>query len=133
MKDLIETAIDSGNLKNFINALHEAGLVDTLSREGPFTIFAPIDDAFSKLPSGSLEDLLKDKERLTEFLTYHVVDNKVMSDEVAKKKNIKTVNGKKILVKCSSGTRINKANILKPDIECLNGVIHVIDEVLIPD
>jgi len=133
MKDLIETAIDAGNFKTLINAIYESGLADTLSREGPFTIFAPTDDAFSKLPSGSLEKFLKDKERLTEILTYHVIDNKVMSDEVGKNKNIKTVNGKKIIIKNSSCIKIDKANIIKPDIECLNGVIHVIDEVLIPD
>ena len=133
MKDLVETAIDAGNFKTLINALYEAGLADTLSREGPFTIFAPTDKAFSKLPSSTLDSLLKDKERLTEILTYHMIDNKVMSDEVVKNKNIKTVNGKEIIIKISKGFKIDKANVIKPDIECLNGVIHVIDEVLIPN
>lgn len=132
MKDLIKTAINEGNFKTLINALYESGLADTLSREGPFTIFAPTDDAFSKLPSGSLEKLLKDKEKLTEILTYHIIDNKIMSDKVGKNKIIKTVNGKEIIIKDSSNIKIDKANIIKPDIECLNGVIHVIDKVLIP-
>ena len=133
MKNLVETAIDSGNFKTLLKAVYEAGLADTLSREGPFTLFAPTDDAFSKISSRDLDKILQDKERLTEILTYHVIDNKVMSDEVSNSKNIKTVNGKEILINNSSGIKIDNAHIIKSDIECLNGVIHVIDEVLIPD
>jgi uncharacterized surface protein with fasciclin (FAS1) repeats len=133
MKDLIATAINAGNFKTLINALYEAGLADTLSSEGPFTIFAPTDKAFSKLPSGRLDKLLNDKERLTEILTYHVIDKKIMSVEVRKNKNIKTVNGKNLLIKKYKGIKIDNANIIKLDIECLNGVIHIIDEVLMPE
>jgi len=133
MKNLVETAIDSGNFKTLLKAVYEAGLADTLSREGPFTLFAPTDDAFSKISSGDLDKILQDKERLTEILTYHVIDNKVMSDEVGNSKNIKTVNGKEILINNSRGIKIDNAHVIKSDIECENGVIHVIDEVLIPD
>ena len=133
MKNLVETAIDAGDFRTLVKAVQEAGLVDTLSMEGPFTVFAPTDEAFAKLESGTLENILNDKERLTEILTYHVVPDKVMSNEVGKIKNAKTVNGKEVSVDISEGVKINNAKVIKPDIECSNGVIHVIDEVLIPD
>lgn len=133
MKNLVETAIAVGNFKVLINALQEAGLIDTLSREGPFTIFAPTDEAFSQLSSKSLEHFLKNIERLTEILTYHIIANKIMSKEVLKIKNAKTFNGKEISIGITRGFKIDKANVIKTDIECSNGVIHVIDKVLIPD
>jgi uncharacterized surface protein with fasciclin (FAS1) repeats len=133
MKNLIETAIAVGNFKMLMNALQEAGLVDALSNEGPFTIFAPNDEAFSKLPSGALEKFIKNIERLTEILTYHILENKVMSKQVIKIKNAKTFNGKELSIKTSRGLKIDNANVIRTDIECSNGVIHVIDEVLIPD
>jgi len=132
MKNLVETAIEAGNFKTLVKAVQEAGLVDTLSNEGPFTIFAPTDEAFAKLPSGTLEQLLHDKEKLTEILTYHVIENKVMSNEVINIKNAKTVNGKDVSIDASQGVKIDTANVINPDIECSNGVIHVIDEVLLP-
>lgn len=133
MKNLVETAIEAGNFKTLIKAVQEAGLVDTLSSDGPFTIFAPTDDAFSKLPTGTIDNLLKDKEKLTNILTYHVVPDKVMANEVANLNYAKTVNGKEVQIDTSKGVKIDKANVVKSDIECTNGVIHIIDNVLLPD
>jgi uncharacterized surface protein with fasciclin (FAS1) repeats len=132
MKNLVETAIEAGNFKTLVKAVQEAGLVDTLSSEGPYTIFAPTDEAFSKLPAGTIDNLLKDKEKLTEILTYHVVPNKVMSEQVVNINSAKTVNGKDLSIDVSDGVKIDKSNVIKADVECSNGVIHVIDEVLIP-
>ena len=132
MKNLVQTAIEAGNFKTLVKAVQEAGLVDTLSSDGPFTIFAPTDEAFSKLPAGTLENILQDKEMLTNILTYHVVPNKVMASDVINIKNADTVNGKQLSIDTSKGVKIDKANVIKTDIECTNGVIHVIDEVLIP-
>ena len=133
MKNLIETAIEAGNFKTLIKAVQEAGLIDVLSSEGPYTIFAPNDEAFSKIPNGTLENILQDKEKLTNLLTYHVVPNKVTSKQVLKIKNARTVNGKDVSIDTKNGVRIDKATVIKPDIECSNGIIHVIDEVLIPN
>jgi uncharacterized surface protein with fasciclin (FAS1) repeats len=133
MKNLVETAIEAGNFKTLIKVVQETGLVDTLSAEGPFTVFAPTDEAFSKLSDGTIENLLQDKEKLTEILTYHVLPDKVMSEEVVNIKYTKTENGKDLSIDAENGVKIHKATIITPDIECTNGVIHVIDEVLIPD
>jgi uncharacterized surface protein with fasciclin (FAS1) repeats len=133
MKNIVETAIKAGNFKTLINAVQEAGLVDTLSSDGPFTIFAPTDEAFSKLPSRALKEILQDKEKLTNLLTYHVVADKIMSNEVINLNTTKTVNGKDIIIDTSKGVKVNKASIIKTDIKCSNGVIHVIDNVLLPD
>lgn len=132
MKNLVETAIDAGNFKTLIKAVQEAGLVETLQGDGPFTIFAPTDEAFAKLPDGTIEGLLNDKEKLTDILTYHVVPDKVMSDAVVNLQSAKTANGKQITIDSSSGVKIDDANVVQTDIECSNGVIHVIDNVLIP-
>jgi len=133
MKNIIETAIKAGNFKTLVKAVQEAGLVDTLSSDGPFTVFAPTDKAFSKLPAGTLEDILQDKEKLTNILTYHVVSDRIMSDEVINLNTTKTVNGKDLIIDTKKGVKVNKATVIKTDIECSNGVIHVIDNVLIPD
>jgi len=133
MKNLVETAIEAGNFSTLVKAVQEAGLVDTLEGEGPFTVFAPTDEAFSKLPEGTVEKLLSDKEKLIDILTYHVVPDKVMSDAVLGLKTAKTANGKQISIDSTSGVKINNANVVKTDIECSNGVIHVIDDVLIPE
>ena len=133
MKNLVETAIEAGNFKTLIKAVQEADLVDTLSSEGPFTVFAPTDDAFAKLPEGTIESLLKDKEKLTNILTYHVVPDKVMSDDVIKIKNAKTVNGKELTIDSDNVVKIDDATVIKTDIECSNGVIHIIDSVLLPE
>ena len=133
MKNLIQTAIEAGNFKTLITAMQEADLYDTLSGDGPYTVFAPTDEAFSKLPSGALENILHDKERLTEVLTYHVIEKKVKAKEVIILKNAKTINGKEITISSSQDVKINNARIIKKDIECSNGIIHVIDEVLAPN
>jgi len=132
MKDVVETAIDAGNFKTLVKAVQEAGLVETLQGEGPFTIFAPTDEAFEKLPPGTIESLLNDKEKLTEILTYHVVPNKVMSNNVINITSAPTANGKELSINTTNGVKVDNANVVQTDIECSNGVIHVIDTVLIP-
>ena len=133
MKNLVETAVEAGNFKTLVKAVQKAGLVETLEGEGPYTVFAPTDEAFAKLPEGTLEELLNDKDKLTDILTYHVVPNKVMSNSVINLKTAKTANGKNLDINSSNGVKINNANVVKTDIECSNGVIHVIDNVLIPE
>jgi uncharacterized surface protein with fasciclin (FAS1) repeats len=133
MKNLVETAIEAGNFKTLVKAVQEADLVDTLSGEGPFTVFAPTDEAFAKLPKGTIETLLNDKEKLTNVLTYHVVADKVMANDVIKIKNAKTVNGREVGIDSEDGVKIDNATVIKTDIECSNGVIHVIDAVLLPE
>jgi len=132
LKNIVDTAVDAGNFKTLIKAVQEADLVDTLSGEGPFTVFAPTDEAFAKLPEGTIDDLLKNKEKLTDILTYHVVPDKVMSESVLNITKARTANGKEISINTSDGVKIDNANVTKTDIECSNGVIHVIDNVLIP-
>lgn len=133
MKNVVETAIEAGNFKTLVKAVQEAGLVDTLSGDGPYTIFAPTDEAFGKLPEGTIEDLLNNKEKLTEILTYHVVADKVMADSVTSLSSAATVNGKELSIETGDGVKVNNAHVIKTDIECSNGVIHVIDSVLIPE
>jgi transforming growth factor-beta-induced protein len=132
MKNLVQTAIDAGNFKILVKAIQEAGLIDTLSNDGPFTVFAPNDQAFAKLSKKTVENLFSDKEKLTNILTYHVVLNKVMSKQVINIKNTTTVNGKSLCICTKNGVKIDKANVIITDIKCSNGVIHVIDQVLIP-
>lgn len=132
MKNVLDKAIESGQFTVLVDALREAGLDDILSSDGPFTIFAPTDEAFSKLPKKAIENLLHDKERLTEILTYHVIYDTFKYKDVVKMKNAKTVQGTRIIFDISNKTKVNKATIIKSDIECENGVIHIIDEVLIP-
>ena len=132
-KDIVDTAVAAGSFNTLVTAIKAAGLVDTLKGEGPFTVFAPTDDAFAKLPEGTVEALLKDKEKLTAVLTYHVVPGKVMAADVVKISSAKTVQGQEIKVKASgSGVMINDAKVIKTDIETTNGVIHVIDTVILP-
>lgn len=132
MKNLVETAIDAGNFKTLVKAVQEAGLVGTLSGEGPFTVFAPTDEAFEKLPEGTLENLLEDREGLGKILTYHVVKGKVMSDQVVNLNKAETVNGQDVSIDSTDGVKIDNAKVITTDIECSNGVIHVIDTVLLP-
>jgi len=129
--NIVETAINAGNFKTLVAAVQAAGLVDTLSGEGPFTVFAPTDEAFADL-SQSLEDIMANKSLLTKVLTYHVVSGKVMSSELTGKTQVATLEGGELKIDTSSGVRINLANVVTPDIECSNGVIHVIDRVLLP-
>ncbi len=137
MKNIVETAVEAGSFETLVKAVEVAGLVDTLSGKGPFTVFAPTDDAFAMLPAGTVEGLLKDKEKLTSILTYHVVPGKVMSSDVAKLKSAKTVQGQEIKIDAAKwhlhrNVKVNDANVIKTDIECTNGVIHVIDKVILP-
>jgi uncharacterized surface protein with fasciclin (FAS1) repeats len=131
-KDIVDTAVAAGNFKTLAKALEAAGLIETLKGAGPFTVFAPTDEAFAKLPAGTLDALLKDKAKLTAVLTYHVVPGKVMAADVVKLKEAKTVQGQSIKVDTSAGVKVDGANVIKTDIACSNGVIHVIDSVILP-
>ena len=134
MHDIIDTAVASGSFKTLAAALTAANLVDTLKGPGPFTVFAPTDEAFAKLPAGTVDNLLKpeNKEKLAGILTYHVIAGKVMAADV-KTSGVKTVNGKEAAIKVEAGkVTIDAANVVKTDIAASNGVIHVIDTVLIP-
>ncbi len=130
-KDIVETAVAAGSFKTLVTALSAAGLVDTLKGKGPFTVFAPTDEAFAKIPKADLDALLKDKAKLTAVLTYHVVPGKVMAADV-KSGNVKTVQGSYLVVTTASGVKVNESNVVKTDITTDNGVIHVIDTVLMP-
>jgi len=134
-KDIVDTAIAAGSFNTLAKALTAAGLVDTLKGKGPFTVFAPTDDAFAKLPAGTLDDLLKpeNKEKLKGILTYHVASGKVKAAVVTKRKTIKTLNGQQLKITVKDGTvMVDNAKITKADIMCSNGVIHVIDAVVLP-
>jgi len=132
-KDIVDTAVAAGNFKTLVTAVKAAGLVDTLKGEGPFTVFAPTDEAFAKIPEDKLQALLKDKKALTAVLTYHVVSGKVMAADVIKLDSAKTVQGQSLGIVTKDGkVTINGVNAVKTDIVCKNGVIHVIDAVLMP-
>jgi uncharacterized surface protein with fasciclin (FAS1) repeats len=134
-KDIVDTAVAAGQFKTLAAALTAAGLVDTLKGPGPFTVFAPTDAAFAALPAGTVDTLLKpeNKAKLTAILTYHVVAGKVMAADVVKLKDAKTVNGAMVAVKVDGGNvMINNAKVTTADIGASNGVIHVIDTVLLP-
>jgi uncharacterized surface protein with fasciclin (FAS1) repeats len=133
-KTIVGVAASAGQFNTLVAAVKAAGLVDTLNGKGPFTVFAPTDEAFAKLPAGAVEDLLKpeNKEKLTAILTYHVLSGKIMAADV-KTSSAKTVNGKDVVIKVTDGkVTIGAANVMKTDILATNGVIHVIDTVLIP-
>lgn len=132
MKNIVETATAAGSFKTLLKACQACGLVDTLSKGGPFTVFAPSDDAFAKLPAGTLDGLLKDKKKLTAILTYHVVAGKVMAKDVMKLKKAKTVNGQEVTIDTKAGVKVDNARVVKTDVEATNGVIHVIDAVILP-
>lgn len=131
--DIVDTAVAAGNFSTLVTAVKAAGLVDTLKSAGPFTVFAPTDEAFAKLPAGTVDALLKDPEKLKKILTYHVVPGKVMAADVVKMKSAKTVEGSSARISAKGGTvMIDGANVIKKDIVCDNGVIHVIDAVIMP-
>jgi uncharacterized surface protein with fasciclin (FAS1) repeats len=130
-KDIVDTAVAAGSFKTLATALQAAGLVDTLKGKGPFTVFAPTDEAFAKVPKADLDALLKDKAKLTAVLTYHVVPGKVMAADV-KAGKVKTVQGSEITVATMGGVKVDAANVVKTDITADNGVIHVIDSVIMP-
>jgi uncharacterized surface protein with fasciclin (FAS1) repeats len=131
-KDIVDTAVAAGSFSTLVTAVQTAGLVETLKGEGPFTLFAPNDDAFAKIPSDQLNGLLADKEKLTAVLTYHVVSGKVMAADVAGLSSAKTVQGQELKIDTSDGVKVDDATVIKTDISASNGVIHVIDTVLMP-
>jgi len=133
--DIVDTAVGAGSFNTLVAAVQAAGLADTLKGEGPFTVFAPTDDAFAKLPAGTVEDLLKpeNKDKLAAILTYHVVSGKVMAKDVMTMKEAKTVNGGMVMISMDADTvMVDNAKVVQADVECSNGVIHVIDTVIMP-
>jgi uncharacterized surface protein with fasciclin (FAS1) repeats len=131
-KDIVDTAIDAGTFTTLVAAVEAAGLVETLKGEGPFTVFAPTDEAFAALPEGTVEALLADPEALAAILTYHVVAGKVMSTDLSNDMTATTVNGADVTIMTEGGVMVNGANVVAADIEASNGVIHVIDAVILP-
>ena len=134
-KDIVDTAVSAGSFNTLVAAVQAADLVDTLKGEGPITVFAPTDDAFAKLPAGTLEDLLKpeNKGKLQAILTYHVVSGKVMAKDVTTMKMAETVNGQSFMINMDAGNvMVDNAKVVQTDIECSNGIIHVIDTVILP-
>ncbi len=132
MANIVETAIAAGTFNTLVAAVKAAGLVETLSGPGPFTVLAPTDEAFAKLPAGTVEGLLNDIPKLTAVLTYHVLAGKFMATDVIKLASAKTVNGQSVTIATINGVTVDGANVVKTDIETDNGVIHVIDSVILP-
>jgi uncharacterized surface protein with fasciclin (FAS1) repeats len=132
MADIVDTAVSAGSFTTLVAAVTAAGLVDTLKGAGPFTVFAPTDEAFAKLPAGTVDALLKDIPKLKKILTYHVVSGKVMAADVVKLKTAKTVEGSEVKIDAASGVKINDATVTTADVATDNGVIHIVDTVLIP-
>ena len=130
-KDIVDVAADNKDFSTLVTAVKAAGLVDTLKGKGPFTVFAPTNEAFAKIPKADLDALLKDKAKLTAVLTYHVVPAKVMAKDV-KAGDVVTVNGKAIKISIDKGVMVNNAKVIKTDVAASNGVIHAIDTVLMP-
>ena len=133
--DIVDTAIEAGQFNTLVAAVQAAGLVDVLKGDGPFTVFAPTDDAFAKLPEGTVENLLKpeNKDQLVAVLTYHVVPGKIMSGDIAgKTASVDTVQGSALSVDATNGVMVDNASVVAADIEASNGVIHVIDSVVLP-
>jgi len=131
--DIVDTAVEAGSFETLTTALEEAGLADTLKEEGPYTVFAPTDDAFAQLPEGTVSSLLepKNQDKLTDILLYHVVAGEVTSDQIVDGE-LKTVGGKSVYISTDEGVQVNDANVVKADITADNGVIHVVDHVLLP-
>ncbi len=134
MPDIVDTAVAAGSFSTLVKAVQAAGLVETLKGAGPFTVFAPTDEAFAALPAGTLDAVLKDKAKLTSILTYHVVAGKVMAKDVAglNGKTAKTVQGGDLKIDTTGGVKIGGATVITADVEASNGVIHVINKVLLP-
>jgi uncharacterized surface protein with fasciclin (FAS1) repeats len=131
--DIVDTAVAAGSFNTLVVALKSAGLVDTLKGDGPFTVFAPTDEAFAKIPAEDLNALLSDKEALTKILTYHVISGKVMSPDVVNLNSATSVQGQPIAISTEKGVMVDNAKVIKTDIVASNGVIHVIDTVIIPN
>ncbi len=132
MADIVDTAVNAGSFNTLVAAVKAANLVDTLKGAGPFTVFAPTDEAFAKLPAGTVDALLQDIPKLTKILTYHVVSGKVTAAEVVKLKSATTVEGSTLKIDASNGVKVNDSKVVTPDVAADNGVIHVIDTVLLP-
>ena len=131
--DIVDTAVAAGNFQTLVSAVEAAGLVDTLKGEGPFTVFAPTDEAFAKIPQEQLESLLENKTQLTAVLTYHVIAGKVMSTDLTDDMAVATVQGENVTINLDEdGVMVNDAKVVQADIECINGVVHAIDTVLMP-
>ena len=134
--DIVDTAVSAGSFSTLVAAVQAAGLVDTLKSDGPFTVFAPTDEAFAALPAGTVETLLmeENREQLVAVLTYHVVPGQVMSSDLANKQmSVETVNGQSVEIQAFGGVKVNDASVVQADIEASNGVIHVIDAVILPN
>jgi uncharacterized surface protein with fasciclin (FAS1) repeats len=132
MPTIVDIAVQAGKFNTLVQAVQAAGLVETLSGEGPFTVFAPTDEAFAQIPAETLQAVLADKEKLTAILTYHVVPGKLMAADVVRSTQLQTVQGQSITVSTEGGVRVDDANVIQTDIEADNGVIHVIDKVIMP-
>jgi uncharacterized surface protein with fasciclin (FAS1) repeats len=132
MADIVDTAVSAGSFTTLVAAVKAAGLVDTLKGAGPFTVFAPTDEAFAKLPAGTVDALLKDIPKLKKILTYHVVAGKVMAADVVKLKTATTVEGSEVKIDAANGVKINDATVTTADVAADNGVIHIVDTVLLP-
>jgi uncharacterized surface protein with fasciclin (FAS1) repeats len=132
MPTIVDVAVQAGKFNTLVQAVQAAGLVETLSGEGPFTVFAPTDEAFAQIPQETLQAVLADKEKLTAILTYHVVSGKLMAADVVRSTQLQTVQGQSITVSTEGGVRVDNANVIQTDIEADNGVIHVIDQVIMP-
>ena len=133
-KDIVDTAVNAGSFETLVAAVQAAGLVDTLKGDGPFTVFAPTDEAFAALPEGTVESLLlpENKDKLVAILTYHVVPGKVMSTDLSDDMEATTVQGESVTIDLDNGVMVEKATVVSADIETTNGVIHVIDTVILP-
>ncbi|SFS18951.1 fasciclin domain-containing protein [Yoonia litorea] len=131
-KDIVDTAAEAGTFTTLLAAAEAAGLVDTLKGDGPFTVFAPTDEAFAALPEGTVEGLLADPEALAAILTYHVIPGEVMSGDLSNGMTATTVNGADVTIMTEGGVMVNDANVITADVDASNGVIHVIDSVIIP-
>jgi uncharacterized surface protein with fasciclin (FAS1) repeats len=132
LADIVDTAVKAGSFTTLVAAVTAAGLVDTLKGAGPFTVFAPTDEAFAKLPAGTVDALLKDIPKLTKILTYHVVSGKVMAADVVKLTSATTVEGSTVKIDASNGVKVNDSTVTTADVAADNGVIHIIDTVLLP-
>jgi len=132
MPTILDIAVQAGSFKTLVQAVQAAGLVETLSGEGPFTVFAPTDEAFAQIPQETLQAMLADKEKLTAILTYHVAPGKLMAADVVRSTQLQTLQGQSITVSTEGGVRVDNANVIQTDIEADNGVIHVIDQVIMP-
>lgn len=132
MPTIVDVAVQAGKFNTLVQAVQAAGLVETLSGEGPFTVFAPTDEAFAQIPQETLQAVLADKEKLTAILTYHVVPGKLMAADVVRSTQLQTAQGQSITVSTEGGVRVDNANVIQTDIEADNGVIHVIDQVIMP-